>query len=464
MSMENLGPYTNFHELNQDWFLHEFNNLIAHWNAMQKNFDNFQDAFNDLKSYVQDYFKNLDVQNEINKKLDELVNNGKLDLLFNKWIKYVTPEEFGAVGDGIADDTDSLKKCFNQNKAILLTNKYKCSDNLIDNIGHNIFGDGTIISSCSGYILEINIPKNSNNNRRFSYNLRLYGNKINNGLKLLNSIGHVYNVKTFDVLTGMYISNNSSDTNDVYENIIDIQCEFGGGYGSFGVQCHRGDNIFNNVITINYETGFYNNGPTQIKYLHSWLSETGNDCWENSCVLKEYSNVFGCEIGMLYADTMRTGVYFNNYANTTINKYQLLINTNELPPTWKEHPHIVKSGKGGLTISQFHCYHEYSWYKFVKNTSDKYNFFINYISADPWINECSFSDIFFDINITKNMKLFNSLPPRLTDKFADGAVVCEAIGNGRYYQLWYYNSTGIFYSVNDNPTNALWKFVQTDYS
>ena len=24
MSMGNLGPYTNFHELNQDWFLQEF--------------------------------------------------------------------------------------------------------------------------------------------------------------------------------------------------------------------------------------------------------------------------------------------------------------------------------------------------------------------------------------------------------------------------------------------------------
>ena len=69
--MENLGPYTNFHEINQDWFLQEFNKIIAQWKAMQKNFDNLQDAFNDLKSYVQDYFKNLDVQDEINNKLDE---------------------------------------------------------------------------------------------------------------------------------------------------------------------------------------------------------------------------------------------------------------------------------------------------------------------------------------------------------------------------------------------------------
>ena len=78
MSMENLGPYTNFHELNQDWFLQEFNKIIAQWKAMQKNFDNLQDAFNDLKSYVQDYFKNLDVQDEINNKLDSMLEDGSL--------------------------------------------------------------------------------------------------------------------------------------------------------------------------------------------------------------------------------------------------------------------------------------------------------------------------------------------------------------------------------------------------
>lgn len=85
--MENLGPYSNFHELNQDWFLNEFNKVIAQWKAMQKNFDNLQDAFNDLKSYVQNYFKNLDVQEEINNKLDELINSGKFDTILDNYFK-----------------------------------------------------------------------------------------------------------------------------------------------------------------------------------------------------------------------------------------------------------------------------------------------------------------------------------------------------------------------------------------
>lgn len=91
MSMENLGPYSNFHELNQDWFLNEFNKLVEQWKAMRKNFDNLQDAFNDLKRYVQNYFKNLNVQEEINNKLDNMVNSGEMNDIFAKYFSIKIP-------------------------------------------------------------------------------------------------------------------------------------------------------------------------------------------------------------------------------------------------------------------------------------------------------------------------------------------------------------------------------------
>lgn len=91
MSMENLGPYSNFHELNQDWLLNEFNKVLEQWKAMKKNFDSLQDAFNDLKSYVQDYFKNLDVQDEINNKLDKMNEDGTLNILLQMHARTVLP-------------------------------------------------------------------------------------------------------------------------------------------------------------------------------------------------------------------------------------------------------------------------------------------------------------------------------------------------------------------------------------
>ena len=91
MSMENLGPYSNFHELNQDWLLNEFNKVLEQWKAMQKNFDSLHDAFNDLKSYVQNYFKNLDVQDEINNKLDQMNEDGTLNILLQMHARTVLP-------------------------------------------------------------------------------------------------------------------------------------------------------------------------------------------------------------------------------------------------------------------------------------------------------------------------------------------------------------------------------------
>lgn len=109
MSMENLGPYTNFHELNQDWFLQEFNRIIAQWKEMQKNFDNVQDAFNDLKSYVQDYFKNLDVQEEINNKIDSLVANGYFDTFLNDYFKNLKKRVFILIGDSYGENPYEYK-------------------------------------------------------------------------------------------------------------------------------------------------------------------------------------------------------------------------------------------------------------------------------------------------------------------------------------------------------------------
>lgn len=109
MSMENLGPYTNFHELNQDWFLQEFNKLVAQWKAMQKNFNSLQDAFNDLKSYVQDYFKNLDVQEEINNKIDSLVANGYFDTFLNDYFKNLKKRVFILIGDSYGENPYEYK-------------------------------------------------------------------------------------------------------------------------------------------------------------------------------------------------------------------------------------------------------------------------------------------------------------------------------------------------------------------
>lgn len=45
-----------------------------------------QNLYTQLKNYVDNYFTNLDVQNEINNKLDEMATDGTLDKIINQEI------------------------------------------------------------------------------------------------------------------------------------------------------------------------------------------------------------------------------------------------------------------------------------------------------------------------------------------------------------------------------------------
>ena len=55
------------------------NDVIENNNALNNN-------FTELNNYVTDYFKNLDVQDEIDNKLQEMANNGELTNLIKKYV------------------------------------------------------------------------------------------------------------------------------------------------------------------------------------------------------------------------------------------------------------------------------------------------------------------------------------------------------------------------------------------
>lgn len=57
------------------------NNTIADVNTLGTDVDNLNNAYNELQSYVNNYFSTLDVQNEINNKLDVMAQDGSLSAL-----------------------------------------------------------------------------------------------------------------------------------------------------------------------------------------------------------------------------------------------------------------------------------------------------------------------------------------------------------------------------------------------
>lgn len=99
-------------------------------------------AYEELQSYVNSYFSSLDVQQEIDNKLDEMASSGELATLLSYAFNdmFVNVKQFGAKGDGITDDTDAFNKAMSKTGYIFIPN-----GNYVINTGLEITSDIYII-------------------------------------------------------------------------------------------------------------------------------------------------------------------------------------------------------------------------------------------------------------------------------------------------------------------------------
>ena len=100
------------------------NNTITAVNKDTEQVSKLTDAFNNLKDYVDNYFNNLDVQEEINNKLDEMTRTGELDEIVGK---YVT--------NGIQPQIDNINeeiKNIKNKEIIMIGDSYLAGQSLAD--------------------------------------------------------------------------------------------------------------------------------------------------------------------------------------------------------------------------------------------------------------------------------------------------------------------------------------------
>lgn len=80
MALFNYYPYSNFHELNLDWIINIVKKYTEETDALEIKVDDFI-------AYVTNYLDNLDVQAEIDQKLEEMKENGELAELIAEFLQ-----------------------------------------------------------------------------------------------------------------------------------------------------------------------------------------------------------------------------------------------------------------------------------------------------------------------------------------------------------------------------------------
>lgn len=85
--MINEYPYTDFNEYNMDWIIKTIKDLTVEWASMKDDWESLEHDFQDLKNYVDNYFDNLDLQAQVNIKLEEMASDGTLALLIRPYFQ-----------------------------------------------------------------------------------------------------------------------------------------------------------------------------------------------------------------------------------------------------------------------------------------------------------------------------------------------------------------------------------------
>lgn len=212
---DNLIPYTDIHEMNLDWIIAKVKEYIAKTELMEINFEDLKKYvltnIDEIKTYVDNYFDNLDVQDEINNKLDEMLESGQLAEIIAQFIKLQGLITFNTLSDmKNADNLNDGSNClimgtnlYNDGKTRLYKIRTLTSSDVVDEINIvSLTNYPTLIGELINNLFredyeQLNIFTDSTNNGA------IYGINIGkNNLELIKGNPY-FNIKDF-ANTGEY--------------------------------------------------------------------------------------------------------------------------------------------------------------------------------------------------------------------------------------------------------------------
>lgn len=107
------------------------NDVIENSETEQENIESLYNAFVELHDYVKNYFDNLDVQDEINNKLDVMAGDGTLEEIINQQI-------FGQINEDLTNLTNRVANDEIKPTVFIGDSYGQVTDSWIDKVGHKL--------------------------------------------------------------------------------------------------------------------------------------------------------------------------------------------------------------------------------------------------------------------------------------------------------------------------------------
>ena len=123
MAFQNF-PYSDFHEMNMDWIIQ----IVKEVKALS---GDTAIGLEELKKYVEEFFTDLNVQSEINNKLDEMNNDGTLANIINEQIFTELNSELDELNselDGLSDSAVRFDNNYSEFPVSVFTDRYMDTD------------------------------------------------------------------------------------------------------------------------------------------------------------------------------------------------------------------------------------------------------------------------------------------------------------------------------------------------
>lgn len=325
------------------------NDTMTDVNLLHTEFIALNSLFDKLKLYVDNYFENLDVQNEIDTKLDDMVESGDFDIILNTYLNsWINAVLYGFDNTGKKNNDGIMSNYMLEGNGRPLyfpngTYNFSSSFNFINDIQLILDNKAELkyVGDNTEYFIGIRAYSNAND---YLNKVRISGGIINANNKAQCAIGfnkcrratlencRIINTLKYGIKTSLAntVDGDVRIINCFLENEFDV--EEIATTGTYGIYNNGFDNFFESITILNFQYAIYTVSGN-FSNIQAWIRSKNLVANSAFGYISGYQNSFiGCWI-----DTYQFGFWtsIQNYG-AIIDNIICIINSNVYTPEMQQ--------------------------------------------------------------------------------------------------------------------------------